>query len=497
MGSKPITVPVIRALEQAKTPPSPPPPPKLVQDYFKSEFYDPMAVGTQAIIPVKLPTGEEYKFVGGAPLAGFQEYLKSIDELPAAIIGAKEGKPEYRYPTFFEQREGSKVEPYITSEDILSKEAYKKRLDPISFLATLPSYVGVVKPPEIPRVPGPPRIEDLSRSLDFLSPDFYRRRKRLSELESEERVPIRFGMQEGGMTNDFISQRKQQSIADALARTAINIQGRTTQAPQVQNYVAPQTVSDPMTTMTEPMTSSYIQRFGFNPYEVYGYPSFIDYNEAKMAGKYNPELEDYLGMLETASSLGVNVPNKAGFQELTVLLKEAQNPYLMGQGIGMKDGGRIGYEAGGVSVDVKSLPATATAAINQFGQDAFNARNLQQYYYPIGATGDADQGAKKPIGLVPAGTILPPKPGTIGYKEPEPTPTPTTSMAGKELRTSVVEQLKRLGFILSDEDLKRILSTYGVLSLKDGGTVETGLTKTIPPVRGPMSEGVESLFRTR
>jgi len=161
------------------------------------------------------------------------------------------------------------------------------------------------------------------------------------------------------------------------------------------------------------------------------------------------------------------------------------------------NGGRIGYKAGGVQINVRSLPATATDAINQFGQDAFNARNLQQYYYPIGATGDADQGAKKPIGLVPAGTILPPKPGTIGYKEPEPTPTPTTSMAGKELRTSVVEQLKRLGFILSDEDLKRILSTYGVLSLKDGGTVETGLTKTIPPVRGPMSEGVESLFRTR
>ena len=132
-----------------------PPPPKLVQDYFKSEFYDPMAKGTQAIIPVKLPTGEEYKFVGGAPLVGFQEYLKSIDELPAAIIGANEGKPEYRYPTFFEQREGSDVQPYITSQDILSKESYKKRLDPMSFLATLPSYVGVVKPPETPRVPGP------------------------------------------------------------------------------------------------------------------------------------------------------------------------------------------------------------------------------------------------------------------------------------------------------------------------------------------------------
>jgi hypothetical protein len=174
-----------------------PPPPKLVQDYFKSEFYDPMAKGTQAIIPVKLPTGEEYKFVGGAPLVGFQEYLKNIDELPAAIIGANEGKPEYRYPTFFEQREGSDVQPYITSQDILSKESYKKRLDPMSFLATLPSYVGVVKPPETPRVPGPPRIENLSKFFDFLSPDFTRRRSLLSESEAEERIPV--GMKDGGI----------------------------------------------------------------------------------------------------------------------------------------------------------------------------------------------------------------------------------------------------------------------------------------------------------
>lgn len=196
MGSKPI-LPLPGVIAPVQTTPSPPPPPKLVQDYFKSEFYDPMAVGTQAIIPVKLPTGEEYKFVGGAPLAGFQEYLKSIDELPAAIIGAKEGKPEYRYPTFFEQREGSKVEPYITSQDILSKEAYRERLDPMSFLATLPSYVGVAKPPEIPRVPSPPRIENLSRFFDFLSPDFARRRSLLSESEAEERIPI--GMKDGGI----------------------------------------------------------------------------------------------------------------------------------------------------------------------------------------------------------------------------------------------------------------------------------------------------------
>ena len=192
--------PAITEVKKTQSPPPPPPPPKLVQDYFKSEFYDPMARGTQALIPVKLPTGEDYTFVGGAPLAGFQDYLKSIDEMPAGIIRTnEEGKPEYRYPTFFEQREGSRVEPYITSQDVLSKEAYRERLDPMSFLATLPSYVGSVETPKIPRVPGPPRIEDLSRSFDFMSPDFSKRRRRLSELEAEERTPI--GMKDGGVMN--------------------------------------------------------------------------------------------------------------------------------------------------------------------------------------------------------------------------------------------------------------------------------------------------------
>jgi hypothetical protein len=39
----------------------------------------------------------------------------------------------------------------------------------------------------------------------------------------------------------------------------------------------------------------------------------------------------------------------------------------------------------------------------------FNALNLQQYYYPIGATGDADQGGRRPPAIAPVGTILPPK----------------------------------------------------------------------------------------
>jgi hypothetical protein len=37
----------------------------------------------------------------------------------------------------------------------------------------------------------------------------------------------------------------------------------------------------------------------------------------------------------------------------------------------------------------------------------------------------------------------------------------------------------------------------GRVSMSKGGSVETGLTKTVPPAKGPDSQGVESLFRRR
>jgi hypothetical protein len=37
----------------------------------------------------------------------------------------------------------------------------------------------------------------------------------------------------------------------------------------------------------------------------------------------------------------------------------------------------------------------------------------------------------------------------------------------------------------------------GRVSMSNGGSVETGLTKTVPPAKGPDSQGVESLFRRR
>jgi hypothetical protein len=46
--------------------------------------------------------------------------------------------------------------------------------------------------------------------------------------------------------------------------------------------------------------------------------------------------------------------------------------------------------------------------------------------------------------------------------------------------SEIVDILKRLGY-----------------SFADGGSVQTGLTKTVPPVKGPDSQGVETLFKRR
>ncbi len=57
---------------------TPPSRPSLVEDFYKSSFYDPRAMGTAALVPVTLPTGEKFTFSGGADSSGFQEYIKSL-----------------------------------------------------------------------------------------------------------------------------------------------------------------------------------------------------------------------------------------------------------------------------------------------------------------------------------------------------------------------------------------------------------------------------------
>jgi len=57
---------------------TPPSKPSLVEDFYKSSFYDPKGMGHMALVPVTLPTGEKFTFGGGADSAGFEKYVKSL-----------------------------------------------------------------------------------------------------------------------------------------------------------------------------------------------------------------------------------------------------------------------------------------------------------------------------------------------------------------------------------------------------------------------------------
>jgi hypothetical protein len=43
--------------------------------------------------------------------------------------------------------------------------------------------------------------------------------------------------------------------------------------------------------------------------------------------------------------------------------------------------------------------------------------------------------------------------------------------------------------------LNKLFKGYG--GMANGGRVNTNLTKTIPPVKGPNSQGIETLFKKR
>jgi hypothetical protein len=70
---------------------------------------------------------------------------------------------------------------------------------------------------------------------------------------------------------------------------------------------------------------------------------------------------------------------------------------------------------------------------------------------------------------------------------------PSTSTPQVDVSANpVARALEMAGF--TKEEIMRILGQQG---LAEGGSVETGLTTTVPPAKGPDSQGVESLFRRR
>jgi hypothetical protein len=152
----------------------------------------------------------------------------------------------------------------------------------------------------------------------------------------------------------------------------------------------------------------------------------------------------------------------------------------------LADGGRVGYAVGGVTqVIPKNLPLTLNEAINKFGFDAVMGKTIQsggdesgmyqpgqytQYYNLMEAQSGGGTGLKEQYrpAIAPVGTILPSKPGTIGYTGPETTTAPVADIAGRRQR--IEDSLTRAAF--GPERIREILMQLkGLNYLADGGIV--------------------------
>jgi len=152
----------------------------------------------------------------------------------------------------------------------------------------------------------------------------------------------------------------------------------------------------------------------------------------------------------------------------------------------LADGGRVGYAAGGVThVIPKNLPLTLNEAINKFGFDAVMGKTIQsggeepgmyqpgqytQYYNLMEAESGGGTGLKEQYrpAIAPVGTILPSKPGTIGYTGPETTTAPVADIAGRRQR--IEDSLTRAAF--GPERIREILKQLEASSFfADGGIV--------------------------
>jgi hypothetical protein len=162
------------------------------------------------------------------------------------------------------------------------------------------------------------------------------------------------------------------------------------------------------------------------------------------------------------SSLGRAAFGPERIREILMQLKEANF---------LANGGRVGYAVGGVTqVIPKNLPLTLNEAINKFGFDAVMGKTIQsggdepgmyqpgqytQYYNLMEAESGGGTGLKEQYrpAIAPVGTILPPKPGTIGYTGPETTTAPVADIAGRRQR--IEDSLTRAAF--GPERIREIL----------------------------------------
>jgi hypothetical protein len=144
------------------------------------------------------------------------------------------------------------------------------------------------------------------------------------------------------------------------------------------------------------------------------------------------------------------------------------------------NGGRAGYFLGGITKMIDSLGTQVAEKLPQ-EQQAIAQATANVGGGLGGLLGRIFSKVKDIVKPVATNIIN----STQAIKPIEPIP-PTTNPLTTPLKsagffnTEIVDILKRLGF-----------------SFADGGSVQTGLTKTTPPVSGPDPQGVESLFKRR
>jgi hypothetical protein len=175
------------------------------------------------------------------------------------------------------------------------------------------------------------------------------------------------------------------------------------------------------------------------------------------------------------SSLGRAAFGPERIREILMQLKEANF---------LANGGRVGYAVGGVTQIIpKNLPLTLNEAINKFGFDAVMGKTVEsgggnapgEYipgkYTPYYSLMEADSGGGTGLkeqyrpAIAPVGTILPPKPGTIGYTGPETTTAPVADIAGRRQR--IEDSLTRAAF--GPERIREIL-----MQLKEANYLANG-----------------------
>jgi hypothetical protein len=74
--------------------------PSLIEDFYKSSFFKKPTGGTQALVPITLPTGETYTLRSGGEASNFRDFLGSLNMAPETVDNIFERRLENQIGLF-------------------------------------------------------------------------------------------------------------------------------------------------------------------------------------------------------------------------------------------------------------------------------------------------------------------------------------------------------------------------------------------------------------